>query len=292
MQTIRNLLRKSVTVFTIKTVSARSHSVSTTTVLTDMKIKLVPALDDNYMYLLIDEKTGACAAVDPVEPEKIMTACKDEGVKVSAVLTTHHHWDHAGGNEQLLKLIAEPIPVYGGDNRIGGLTKKVGHNDTFQIGSLNIQCLFTPCHTSGHICYNVTGDGAEPAVFTGDTLFSGGCGRFFEGDPSQMYKALVGILSKLPSNTKVFCGHEYTVNNLKYALHAEPDNEDMKAKLSWAQDQRSKGLPTIPSTIAEEMKINPFMRVGSSNAQKHTGKTDPIEAMRFLRQEKDSFRPR
>lgn len=291
MQTVRKILRVSIPFLGIKKAFARAHSASVTTVLADMKIKLVPALDDNYMYLLIDDKTGKCAAVDPVEPDKIMSACKDEGVKVDFVLTTHHHWDHAGGNEQLLKLTG-PIKVYGGDDRIGGLTNKVKHDDRFEIGSLSVQCLFTPCHTSGHICYYVTGQGEEPLVFTGDTLFSGGCGRFFEGSPSQMYTALVEILSKLPSNTKVFCGHEYTINNLKYALHAEPENEDMKAKLSWAQSQRAKGLPTIPSTIGEELKINPFMRVSSPNAQKHTGKTDPIEVMRCLRQEKDSFRPR
>lgn len=292
MQIIKKLLKSSISALTFQKVFTRSHSATTLTVLEDMKVKLVPALEDNYMYLLIDEKTGECAAVDPVEPKKIMTASKEEGVKVSVVLTTHHHWDHAGGNEELLKLITGPITVYGGDERIGGLTNKVGHGDTFKIGSLNVQCLFTPCHTSGHICYNVTGDGAEPVVFTGDTLFSGGCGRFFEGDPSQMYRALIEILSKLPSNTRVFCGHEYTVNNLKYGVHAEPDNEDMKAKLAWAQNQRSKGLPTIPTTIEEEMKINPFMRVRESSAQKHTGKTDPIDVMRALRREKDSFRPR
>lgn len=291
MQIYRKILQGSLTLLGVRKVFVRSHSATVTTVLRDMKIKLVPALEDNYMYLLIDEKTGTCAAVDPVEPDKIMAASKDEGVKVSVLLTTHHHWDHAGGNEQLLKLTG-PIPVYGGDSRIGGLTNKVNHDDKFKIGSLSVQCLFTPCHTSGHICYYVTGDGEEPAVFTGDTLFSAGCGRFFEGNPSQMYTALVEILAKLPSHTKVFCGHEYTINNLKYALHAEPDNTDMKAKLSWAESQRAKGLPTIPSTIAEELKINPFMRVGSPSAQKHTGKTDPIEVMRFLRQEKDSFRPR
>lgn len=291
MQTVRKVLRNSISFIAFKKAFVRAHSASITTVLSDMKIRLVPALDDNYMYLLIDEKTKKCAAVDPVEPDKIISACKEENVKVDMVLTTHHHWDHAGGNEQLLKLTG-PVLVYGGDDRIGGLTNKVKHDDRFEIGSLSVQCLFTPCHTSGHICYYVTGEGETPIVFTGDTLFSGGCGRFFEGSASDMYKALVGILAKLPSNTKVYNGHEYTVNNLKYGVHAEPDNEDIKAKLAWAQSQRANGQPTIPTTIGEELKINPFMRVSSPSTQKHTGKSDPIEVMRMLRQEKDSFRPR
>jgi len=257
-----------------------------------MKIQLVPALEDNYMYLLIDETTGECAAVDPVEPKKILAAVADAKVKLTSVLTTHHHWDHAGGNDELIKLTGE-LPVYGGDDRIGALTQKVSHNTELKLGNLHIKCLFTPCHTSGHICYYVTGDNADPAVFTGDTLFSGGCGRFFEGNPSEMYTALVEILSKLPGKTKVFCGHEYTVANLKYAAHVEPDNQDIKEKSRWAEEQRRNNQSTIPSTIDEELKINPFMRVGVSSVQNHAGGVkDPVAVMGYLRKEKDSFKPK
>lgn len=241
------------------------------------------------MYLLIDEKSGQCAAVDPVEPEKLLSAVAEEKVKLSCVLTTHHHWDHAGGNKELIEKTGQ-IPVYGGDERIGELTKKVSHNDEFKMGSLNVKCLFTPCHTSGHICYYVTGDSVDPAVFTGDTLFSGGCGRFFEGTPPEMYKALIEILSELPGKTRVFCGHEYTAANLKYAIHAEPDNVDIQNKIKWAEEQRRNNLPTIPSTIDEEKKINPFMRVKYPSVQKHAGLTDPVKVMGFLRNEKDNFK--
>ncbi|GFO28213.1 hydroxyacylglutathione hydrolase, mitochondrial-like [Plakobranchus ocellatus] len=172
----------------------------------DMKVKLLPALADNYMYLIIDEATKKCAVVDPVEPDKVQAALKDEGVELTTVMTTHHHWDHAGGNEKLIEAVGKK-EVVGGDSRIGALTRKVGHGDEFKIGNLNVKCLFTPCHTSGHICYFVTGpSNSDPAVFTGDTLFVAGCGKFFEGSPAQMYSALVEILGVLPGETVQFLG--------------------------------------------------------------------------------------
>ncbi|XP_067648717.1 hydroxyacylglutathione hydrolase, mitochondrial-like isoform X2 [Haliotis asinina] len=257
----------------------------------DMRVRLIPALEDNYMYLLIDEDTKQCAAVDPVEPEKIISAVKEEGVLLNAVLTTHHHWDHAGGNEKLIALVGRKT-IYGGDDRIGGLTNKVKQGDEFKIGSLKVRCLFTPCHTSGHICYLVTGkEGEAPAVFTGDTLFHGGCGKFFEGTAEQMHKALIKILSALPQQTKVYCGHEYTVSNLKYAAHVEPASKAVASRLAWAQSQRAKGEATVPSTIGEEMLINPFMRVSEASVQTHCKETDSVKVMAFLRNEKNQFRP-
>ncbi|KAK7500779.1 hypothetical protein BaRGS_00008023 [Batillaria attramentaria] len=255
-----------------------------------MRVRLIPALEDNYMYLIIDEQTQECAAVDPVEPEKVLNAVKEEGVTLKSVLTTHHHWDHAGGNEKLIGL-AGKLMVYGGDKRIGALTNQVTEGDQFKIGSLNVRCLFTPCHTSGHICYYVTGpSGTNPAVFTGDTLFVGGCGKFFEGTAKEMYTALVEKLAALPQETKVYCGHEYTVSNLKFAVSVEPNSEAVKSKMAWAQGQRSKQQATIPSTIAEELLYNPFMRVREKTVQEHAGKSDPVEVMGILRTEKNNFR--
>ncbi|XP_066293295.1 hydroxyacylglutathione hydrolase, mitochondrial-like isoform X1 [Branchiostoma lanceolatum] len=258
----------------------------------DMNVSIFPALWgklDNYMYLIVDEATKEAAIVDPVEPDKIVAAVKKEGIKLTTVLTTHHHWDHSGGNEQLTKMVSG-LTVCGGDDRVGALTKQVGHGDEFKVGALNVKCLHTPCHTTGHICYYVTGqDGQDPAVFTGDTLFIAGCGRFFEGTPDNMCKAME-ILGSLPHNTKVYCGHEYTVNNLKYAERVEPDSQAIQQKLAWAQSQRDKNLPTVPSTIAEEFTFNPFMRVKESSVQKHAGTTDPIATMGFIRNEKDNFK--
>ncbi|KAJ7305698.1 hypothetical protein JRQ81_010064 [Phrynocephalus forsythii] len=257
----------------------------------NMKVELLPALTDNYMYLLIDEETKQAAIVDPVQPQKVVDAARKHGVQLTTVLTTHHHWDHAGGNEKLVKM--EPgLQVYGGDSRVGALTQKVSHLMSFQVGSLHVKCLATPCHTSGHICYFVTKPNSSepPAVFTGDTLFVSGCGKFFEGTSEEMYKALIEILGRLPPETRVYCGHEYTINNLKFARHVEPDNSAIQRKLSWAKAKYDSGEPTIPSTIGEEFTYNPFMRVREPTVQQHARESDPIRTMGALRKEKDSFK--
>ncbi|XP_020292561.1 hydroxyacylglutathione hydrolase, mitochondrial isoform X2 [Pseudomyrmex gracilis] len=255
-----------------------------------MKVQILPALEDNYMYLIIDEATKEAAIVDPVSPEYVVRVVQENDVKLTHVLTTHHHWDHAGGNAKLLASFPD-LPVYGGDDRVQAISRKITHNDTFNIGNLSVKCLATPCHTKGHICYYVTGGEDTPAVFTGDTLFAGGCGRFFEGTAQQMYKALIEVLGSLPEDTKVYCGHEYTVNNLKFGLHVEPENEAIKNKLSWADGQLISNLPTIPSTIKDEKLTNPFMRVHEPSVMKHAQQTDPIQTMSYLRREKDNFNP-
>ncbi|XP_077474716.1 hydroxyacylglutathione hydrolase, mitochondrial isoform X2 [Stigmatopora argus] len=262
----------------------------------NMRVEVLPALSDNYMYLLIDTDTKEAAVVDPVEPIKVVEAVRKHGVKLTTVLTTHHHWDHAGGNEKMVKLMPG-LKVYGGDDRVDAITKKVSHSSNLKVGSLNVKCLFTPCHTTGHICYFVTKDAANadaasepPAVFTGDTLFSAGCGKFFEGTAEQMYKALLEILGRLPGQTRVYCGHEYTVANLKFARCVEPDNKAVRERLDWAKEKRSEGLPTVPSTLADEFTFNPFMRVREKSVQDHVKQSGPIEAMRNLRKEKDNFR--
>eukprot|EP00112_Aurelia_sp_Birch-Aquarium-sp1_P017953 Seg4218.4 transcript_id=Seg4218.4/GoldUCD/mRNA.D3Y31 product="Hydroxyacylglutathione hydrolase mitochondrial" protein_id=Seg4218.4/GoldUCD/D3Y31 len=268
------------------------HTKTTSVFASSMRVKLLPALDDNYMYLLIDEKTNDAAIIDPVEPAKVLAAVREENVKLTTVLTTHHHWDHAGGNADLCSKV-DGLKVFGGDERIGALTDKVKHGDKLTVGSFNISCLFTPCHTTGHICYYIDGDGQlPPSVFTGDTLFVSGCGRFFEGTAEQMHHALMEVLATLPPSTTVYCGHEYTISNLKYALHVEPENQDIQEKLAWAKNRRENNLPTIPSTIADELKCNPFMRVNNPNVQRHTNTTDPISTMGALRKEKDSFKPK
>lgn len=131
-----------------------SHSSQQTVNMADMSVKILPALSDNYMYLIICNKTKEAAIVDPVNPETVLEAVKNENVQLKSVLTTHHHWDHAGGNEKLVSLFKDPLVVYGGDDRIGALTNKIGQDDTFKIGNLNVKCLFTPCHTTGKLPLN------------------------------------------------------------------------------------------------------------------------------------------
>ncbi|KAL5801283.1 hypothetical protein ACOSQ3_032915 [Xanthoceras sorbifolium] len=257
-----------------------------------MKIFHIPCLEDNYSYLIIDEGTKEAAVVDPVEPEKVLEAAKRHGVDLKIILTTHHHWDHAGGNEKMKEMVPG-IKVYGGSlDNVKGCTDKVESGDKFSLGAnVNILSLHTPCHTKGHISYYVTNkEGEDPAVFTGDTLFIAGCGKFFEGTAEQMYQSLCVTLGSLPKPTQVYCGHEYTVKNLQFALTVEPDNTKIQQKLLWAQQQRQAGLPTIPSTIEEEMETNPFIRVDLPEIQKLVGFHDPVEALREIRQRKDNWR--
>ncbi|XP_012137800.1 hydroxyacylglutathione hydrolase, mitochondrial isoform X6 [Megachile rotundata] len=266
-----------------------TNRVGTVITQVNMKVQILPALQDNYMYLIIDEASQEAAIVDPVDPDSVVSAVQQNNVNLTKVLTTHHHWDHAGGNAKLCKKFNN-LQVYGGDDRIEALTCKVKHDDTFNIGRLQVKCLATPCHTSGHICYYVTGDQDPPSVFTGDTLFAGGCGRFFEGTAEQMYKALITVLGSLPDETKVYCGHEYTGNNLKFGKFVEPENEAIRQKMEWVRIQREKNYPTVPSTIQEEKLTNPFMRVHEQSVMDHTEQKDPIQTMAFLRREKDNFK--
>ncbi|MQL79799.1 hypothetical protein Taro_012253 [Colocasia esculenta] len=171
--------------------------------------------------------------------------------------------DHAGGNDKIKQLVPG-IKVFGGSNdNVRGCTNKLENGDKLSLGSdIDILALHTPCHTKGHISYFVSSKHDEaPAVFTGDTLFIAGCGKFFEGTAEQMYQSLCVTLGSLPKPTRVFCGHEYTEKNLRFAATVEPENEKIQQKLSWSQHQRQANLPTIPSTIEEEFETNPFMRV-------------------------------
>ncbi|NWQ91586.1 HAGHL protein, partial [Burhinus bistriatus] len=256
-----------------------------------MKVKVISVLEDNYMYLVIEESTRDAIAVDAAVPKRLLEIIRKEDVVLRAVLTTHHHWDHARGNEELARL-CPGLRVYGADERIGALTHKVTHDQELTFGAIRVRCLFTPCHTSGHMCYFMWEDGSPdaPALFSGDTLFVGGCGKFFEGTAEQMYANLTQILGALPKETKVFCGHECTVRNLKFALKVEPENEIVKKKLAWAKQRDDEDLPTVPSTLQEEFLYNPFLRVTEEPLQKFTGKTDPVEVLRTLHTEKDNFK--
>lgn len=255
----------------------------------------VPVLSDNYAYLIIDQVKKVAAAVDPAQAEKVLEAAKQNKVNIESILTTHHHADHSGGNQKLVELLDNPnIKVYGGDDRIPALTNKVGQDDTFQIGSLKAKVHFTPCHTSGHVLFEVSNPNSPEApisLFTGDTLFVGGCGRFFEGTAEQMYHALYKVVSKLPKDTLLWVGHEYTEKNLLFAHDVEPDNQDLKEKLHSVQQKRSMGVPTIPSTVHSELLTNPFMRVHLESVKKAVGKPDDqdVTTMAALRSQKDSW---
>lgn len=220
-----------------------------------MKVISIPQLTDNYAYLVIDEETGQAAVVDCAEAEPVLAAVRRERVDLTAILPTHHHYDHVGGNQDLLA--QQPgLTVYGVDERIPGLTRSIADGDSITLGGLSARVVFIPAHTSGHVAYYFEKEGA---VFTGDTLFAGGCGRLFEGDAAMMLQSLSKLLA-LPDDTKVYFGHEYTVNNLRFALTLEPENAALQRKHAWAVAQNEKGQATTPTTIASEKETNPFLR--------------------------------
>ena len=220
-----------------------------------MKVIPIPQLSDNYAYLVIDPATQSAAVVDCAEAAPVLDAVEGESVRLTAILPTHHHFDHVGGNEDLLA--ARPgLAVYGVDDRIPGLTSRVADGDVVRVGELVARVLFIPAHTSGHIAYYFE---AERAVFTGDTLFAGGCGRLFEGNPAMMIQSL-SKLRALPDATQIYFGHEYTEKNLRFALTLEPHNRALQAKHEWARATVAGGGYTTPTTIASEKQTNPFLR--------------------------------
>uniref|UniRef100_A0A182P185 hydroxyacylglutathione hydrolase n=1 Tax=Anopheles epiroticus TaxID=199890 RepID=A0A182P185_9DIPT len=283
--------------FTVSSFSLQRRPRTTqTTTMASMTVTKIPALKDNFMYLVVCNATRQAAVVDPVEPDRVLEVAREQGCKLNQLLTTHHHWDHAGGNEQLCERFRQhtewgTLSVYGGDDdRIAGLTHRVRQDDTFTIGQLRVRCLSTPCHTTSHVCYYVESEQQERAVFTGDTLFLAGCGRFFEGTPQQMYDALLGQLATLPDDTLVYCGHEYALQNLRFGHTVEPDNEDTRAMLERTQAADLEGRRAlVPSTIGQEKRINVFMRVHQPSVQAFVGRQTPLETMQALRAAKDKF---
>jgi len=226
-----------------------------------MEVIPVPQLSDNYAYLIVDSASGDAGIVDCAEAAPVLAEVARRGVTLRAVLATHHHFDHVGGNRDLLAKHPD-LRVYGSADdapRIPGITDRVRDGDAVQVGGLRGRVILIPAHTSGHVAYWFP---EERNVFTGDTLFAGGCGRLFEGDAAQMMGSLAK-LAALPDDTRVFCGHEYTEKNLQFALTLEPGNARLRDKMTSVQALRRSGKPTVPSTIADEKATNPFLRTDS-----------------------------
>ena len=255
-----------------------------------MRLVQIPLLRDNYAYLIVCEGTNDAAVVDPSEAEPVLRQVEKENVALKAILNTHHHRDHTGGNPGLLEKWS--LEVYGhtvDKERIPGLTHPLDEGDEVRVGELRAKVLFIPGHTKGHVAYLF-----ENKLFCGDTLFVAGCGRLFEGTAEQMHSSL-SKLQQLPDDTLVYCGHEYTEKNLQFALTVEPNNRKLTEKLQRVRSSRAKGLSTVPSTMAEERETNPFLRWDSREIQENLrGRfpklpSDPVSVFAKVRELKDAF---
>lgn len=257
-----------------------------------MHIQSIPmwtGTSDNYAYLVTDDKSKDAVIIDPAHPEEVAPVLKDAiqagKINLTAIVNTHHHWDHAGGNRKLRAELGLPnLPIIGGKN-CESVTKTPADRESWSIGSIAVKGHYTPCHTQDSICWFMQ-DGDDKVVFTGDTLFHGGCGRFFEGTADEMHTALNKTLASLPDDTKVYPGHEYTKANVKFGISVL-QNEAIKNLQSFAKEnEETQGK----FTIGDEKKHNVFMRVEDPEIQKATGKTDPIEVMAALREMKNNFK--
>jgi hydroxyacylglutathione hydrolase len=253
-----------------------------------MNIEIIACLNDNYSYLLHDERSNTVAIVDPSEFETCDKIINKNFKKLDFILNTHHHYDHVGGNEELKKKYNSKIIGFENDkNRIPGIDKVLKDNQDFKIGTLNFTTIFIPGHTIGHIAFYFK---KEKILFSGDTLFSLGCGRVFEGTYEQMFQSLKK-LKNLPDDTKVYCGHEYTYKNLEFCLAFNPNNNFLQKKKSDIELSLKNKKPTIPSTIGEEIKTNIFFRFNDPDVKKaiNLENSSDIEIFTKLRDLKDNF---
>ncbi|MCZ2110994.1 MAG: hydroxyacylglutathione hydrolase [Dehalococcoidia bacterium] len=260
-----------------------------------MEIVPLPLLADNYGYLLIDPATRRAAVVDCSEAGPVLAEVERRGLRLEAILSTHHHYDHVGGNEDVARAIPG-IRILGSHAdaaRIPAITELLDDDAEFEVIGSRGRAILIPAHTSGHLAYFFPDDG--PSVFSGDTLFAAGCGRLFEGSPAQMMQSL-GKLAVLPEATQVWCGHEYTEQNLRFAHDLEPTNPDIIAKRTRVEMLRQNGRPTVPSTIGEEKRTNPFLRCESAELRRTLLSrfpdlsTDSTAIFAKIRELKDNFR--
>ena len=239
-----------------------------------MKIKIIKCLQDNYSYLVFNETNKNACVIDPSESQPIIDFVEKNNINLKFILNTHHHYDHIGGNIELKKKYNSTVVGFKDDkDRIPGIDILVTDNQIWKQDDFEAKIIHIPGHTSGHIAYHFF---KEEKIFTGDTLFSLGCGRIFEGTYNQMFNSLKKI-KKLPSETKIYCGHEYTLQNSKFCITHDSENISLKKKITEIKDKIKKGLPTIPTTLSEEIECNIFL------------KANDVKSFSKLRDLKDNF---
>ena len=253
-----------------------------------IEIEQFPCLQDNYGYLVHDPATGATASVDTPDAAAIEAALARRGWKLTHVLNTHHHADHAGGNLELkAKWHCTIVGPRADAARIPGIDVQVGDGDDYAFGSVSVRVYDVPGHTSGHIAYQFASEGV---AFVGDTLFALGCGRMFEGTAPQMWASLEKLMT-MPDETVLYCAHEYTASNARFAIAVEPDNAALQARVAEVTALRAQGKPTVPSTLAQEKATNPFLRPMSAEIQRNVDRVGKplFEVFGETRRRKDHF---
>ena len=257
-----------------------------------MEIKRIPVLADNYIFVLSDPEQKIAAVIDPAVAQPVLEYLDKIDARLVAIFNTHHHADHVGGNKQLVRHFPD-LCVYGGVEDRGRIPHQqvyLESGDTVQFSDRQAQVFFVPGHTRAHIAYYFPPTTSEEAgeLFCGDTIFAGGCGRLFEGTPAQMVDS-IAQLRQLPDLTRVWCAHEYTLNNLKFALTVDSNNPDLQTRYKAVQHSRGEGLATVPSWLGEEKKTNPFLRWDEAALQTTAEIKDPARVFARIRGMKDRF---
>lgn len=257
-----------------------------------MNIIRIPVLSDNYVFLLHDSITNQVAVVDPAVSQPILEKIRELGATLVAIFNTHHHLDHVGGNKELLEVFPEAV-VYGGKEDKGRIPRQqvfLTEGDTVEFARRKGKIYFVPGHTFAHIAYYFppVNQSEWGDLFCGDTLFAGGCGRLFEGTPAQMVDSLSKLRS-LPDHTRVWCAHEYTLSNLRFAITIDGENEDLQQRLNQVIQQREKNIATVPSSIEVEKLTNPFLRWDDETIKSAMGFEQPERVFGRLRGMKDNF---
>ena len=257
-----------------------------------MQIERIPVLSDNYVFLLFDKQQKIAAVVDPAVAKPVLKRVQELGLDLVAIFNTHHHPDHVGGNRKLLRHFPNLV-IYGGEQdkgRIPGQQVFLQEGDRVKFGDREGQVFFVPGHTRAHIAYYFApvtlGETGE--LFCGDTLFAGGCGRLFEGTPSQMVDSLSKIRA-LPDNTRVWCAHEYTLGNLQFALTVEEKNDTLQKRYQSVKEKRDRNIATVPSLLGIEKQTNPFLRWDVPALKSVTKHEEPARVFGKLRGMKDLF---
>ena len=253
-----------------------------------LDVHIIECLEDNYAYLIRCSKTGRTAIVDTPDAQTILEEAERIGWPIDEIWNTHHHWDHAGGNDAIReKTAARVVAARAETHKIGHVDTPVGHGDRVRLGEMEAEVLDVGGHTSGHIAFYFP---QADTVFTGDALFNLGCGRMFEGDASQFLASLQRI-KHLPGDTSIYCGHEYTLKNGEFALTVDPDNALLRTYVENAREKRAQDKPTVPSTVNAERGANPFLRPEDEHIRRELGMEDAsdVEVFAELRKRKDAF---